>query len=168
MIRKLDTVGEKMNYTGKNHIILIGWNDKSKILIREILKFNETIDFLVINNLEKNHLTEENLFYIYGDPTDEKTLSQANLPEAKGVIIFANQLTQINSDSKGTLLIDGKTLLIATALTFVQEKLNTSIYVIAEIMNQDHIRLFNNIKVNKFILTEEINSYEVINSLLDQ
>jgi voltage-gated potassium channel len=108
------------------------------------------------------------LFYIYGDPTDEKILFQANPPEAKGGIIFATQVTQIIPDSKGTLLIDGKTLLIATALTFIQEKLNISIYVIAEIMNQDHIRLFNDIKVNKFIFTKGINSYEVINSLLDQ
>jgi voltage-gated potassium channel len=31
-------VGGKMKYTGKNHIILIGWSDKSKLAIQEILK----------------------------------------------------------------------------------------------------------------------------------
>jgi voltage-gated potassium channel len=31
-------VGGKMKYTGKNHIILNGWSDKSKLAIQEILK----------------------------------------------------------------------------------------------------------------------------------
>jgi voltage-gated potassium channel len=31
-------VGGKMKYTDKNHIILIGWSDKSKLAIQEILK----------------------------------------------------------------------------------------------------------------------------------
>ncbi|MFC6232651.1 potassium channel family protein [Paenibacillus allorhizosphaerae] len=29
-------VGGKMNYSGKNHIILVGWSDKSKLAMQEI------------------------------------------------------------------------------------------------------------------------------------
>ncbi|MBT2671577.1 NAD-binding protein [Streptomyces sp. ISL-14] len=87
-------VGGKMKYTGKNHIILIGWSDKSKSALQEIFKSDESIDIVIIDNLEKAPMLEERLFYVRGDATDEETLLRANLPRAKGVIIFADQITQ--------------------------------------------------------------------------
>ncbi|MDQ7860535.1 NAD-binding protein [Peribacillus frigoritolerans] len=77
-----------MKYTGKNHIILIGWSEKSKSAIQEIFKSDETIDIVIIDNLEKSPMMEERLSYVSRDATDEETLLRANLPKAKGVIIF--------------------------------------------------------------------------------
>ena len=57
-----------MKYSGRNHIILIGWNDKTKIVIQEILKYREHIDVVVIDNLQKDPLSEDRMFYINGDP----------------------------------------------------------------------------------------------------
>jgi voltage-gated potassium channel len=153
-----------MKYSGRNHIILIGWNDKTKIVIQEILKYREHIDVVVIDNLQKDPLSEDRMFYINGDPANVEALLRANLPEAKGVIIFANQLTQENY-SNSSLHIDGKTLLISKAITLFLEDKNKSIYVFAEIMKQDHIRLFKDVKLNKFIPIDEIISDEIIQSL---
>ncbi|MFJ7367008.1 NAD-binding protein [Peribacillus frigoritolerans] len=154
-----------MKYTGKNHIILIGWSEKSKSAIQEIIKSDETIDIIIIDNLEKSPMMEEHLFYVRGDATDEETLLRANLPKAKGVIIFADQITQDNYATRDPLLVDGKTLLVATAITAIEEKTNTAIHVTAEVINQKHIRLFERVKVDEFIPTQEMISHAAVRSL---
>jgi len=158
-------VGGQMKYTGKNHIILIGWSDKSQLAIKEILKSDKSIDIVIIDELENAPMVEKQLYYVRGDATDEETLYQANLPEAKGVIIFADQITQDNFATKDPLLVDGKTLLIATAITSIEEKLNKPIHVTAEVIYQKHIRLFQRVKVDEFIPTQEMISHAAVRSL---
>lgn len=158
-------VGGKMKYTGKNHIIIIGWSSKSQLAIQEILKTDKKTDIVIIDDWEKAPLMEERLFYIRGDATDEKTLFDANLPKAKGVIIFADLITQDNYATKDPLLVDGKTLLIATAITSIEERLNIAIHVTAEVINQHHIRLFEHVKVDEFIPTLEMISHAAVRSL---
>ena len=158
-------VGGKMKYTGKNHIILIGWSDKSELAIKEILKSDQSIDIVIIDDLETAPMVEKQLYYIRGDATDEETLYQANLPESKGVIIFADQITQDYLATKDPLLVDGKTLLIATAITSIEEKLNIPIHVTAEVIYQKHIRLFQRVKVDEFIPTQEMISHAAVRSL---
>jgi voltage-gated potassium channel len=158
-------VGGKMKYTGKNHIILIGWSDKSQLAIKEILKSDKSIDIVIIDELENAPMVEKQLYYVRGDATDEETLYQANLPESKGVIIFADQITQDNFATKDPLLVDGKTLLIATAITALEEKLNKPIHVTAEVIYQKHIRLFQRVKVDEFIPTQEMISHAAVRSL---
>lgn len=158
-------VGGKMKYTGKNHIILIGWGDKSKLAIQEILKSDKSVDIVIIDDLENSPMVEKQLYYIRGDATDEETLYQANLPEAKGVIIFADQITQDSFGKKEPLLVDGKTLLIATAITSIEEKQKINIHVTAEVVYQKHIRLFQRVNVDEFIPTQEMISHAAVRSL---
>ncbi|OLS41001.1 TrkA family potassium uptake protein [Bacillus sp. MRMR6] len=157
--------GGKMKYTGKNHIILIGWSIKSKLAIKEILKSDKKVDIVVIDDLEKAPLLEDRLFYVQGDPADEETLLNANLPKAKGVIIFADQTTQENFATRDPLLVDGKTLLVATAITSIEERLKIPIHVTAEVMFEKHIRLFEHVNVDEFIPTQEMISHAAVRSL---
>ncbi|MFF2445845.1 ion channel [Neobacillus sp. NPDC058068] len=158
-------IGGKMKYTGKNHIILIGWSAKSKLAIEEIFKSDKKIDIVIIDDLEKAPIMAERLFYVRGNATNEKTLLDANLPKATGVIIFANQITQDNYARKDPLLVDGKTLLIATAITTIEEKYHKSVHVTAEVIHQNHIPLFKHAKVDEFIPTQEMISHAAVRSL---
>ncbi|HZG17397.1 MAG TPA: ion channel [Candidatus Bathyarchaeia archaeon] len=158
-------VGGKMKYSGKQHIILIGWSDKSKLAIQEILASDTSTEIVIIDNLEKAPMIEERLFYIRGDATDEETLLRANLQKAKGVIIFADQITQETNLTKDPLLVDGKTLLIASAITSIEGKMKTSVHVTAEVMHQKHIRLFEHVKVDEFIPTQEMISHAAVRSI---
>jgi voltage-gated potassium channel len=158
-------VGGKMKYTGKNHIIIIGWYDKSNLAIEEILKSDKTVDIVIIDDLDNATMVQKQLYYIRGDATDEETLFRANLPEAKGVIIFAGQITQDHYAPKDPLLVDGKTLLIATAITSIEKRINKDIHVTAEVINQKHIRLFERVKVDVFIPTQEMISHAAVRSL---
>ncbi|WP_423802282.1 ion channel [Neobacillus sp. SAB-20_R2A] len=158
-------VGGKMKYTGKHHIILIGWSPKTKLAVKEILKTDKKTDIVIIDNLEKAPISEEHLFYVRGDATDEETLMNANLPKAKGVIIFADQVAQDNFLTKDPLLVDGKTLLVATAITTLEEKLKKDIHVTAEVINENHIQLFKHVQVDEFIPTQEMISHAAVRSL---
>ncbi|MCP3763938.1 ion channel [Domibacillus sp. A3M-37] len=158
-------VGGKMKYTGEHHIILIGWNEKSKAAVHEIIRSDQTVDIVLIDKMEKAPMMEEHLFYVRGDAADEETLMQANLPDAKGVIIFAEETLQVNGATKDPLLVDGKTLLIATAITSIEERLNISIHITAEVINQKHIRLFERVNVDEFIPTREMISHAAVRSL---
>ena len=158
-------VGGKMRYTGSNHIILIGWNEKSKAAVKEIITSDQTVDIILIDHMEKTPLMDEHLFYVRGDATDEETLMRANLPASKGVIIFAEESPQVNDAAKDPLLVDGKTLLIATAITSIEERENISIHVTAEVIHQQHIRLFERVKVDEFIPTNEMISHAAVRSL---
>ena len=164
-IEKLRVEG-KMKYTGKNHIILIGWNEKSKAAIQEIVRSDQMMDIVLIDKMAKApSIMEEHLFYVRGDATDEETLMQANLPHAKGVIIFAEETIRADYETKDPLLVDGKTLLVATAITAIEDRLNLSIHVTAEVINQKHIRLFERVKVDEFIPTREMISHAAVRSL---
>lgn len=158
-------VGGKMTFKGKDHIILIGWSDKSKLAVQEILKSDEKIDIVLIDELEKIPIIEERLFYVRGDAAEEETLLQANLPKAKGVIIFADQIIQGNHAVKNPSFIDGKTLLIATAITSIEKKVHVPIHVTVEVINQKNIRLFKHVKVDEFIPTQEMISHAAVRSI---
>ncbi len=158
-------VGGKMKFTGKNHIILIGWSTKTQLAIEEIFKSDKKTDIVIIDDLEKAPMMAERLFYVRGDATDEKTLLDANLPKAKGVIIFADPITQDHFARKDPLLVDGKTLLIATAITLVEKEYDKDIHVTAEVVNQKHLPLFKQVKVDEFIPTQEMISHAAVRSL---
>lgn len=158
-------VGGKMTYTGKDHVIIIGWSEKSEAALKEIVRSDQSVDVVLIDQLDKTPVDDEHLFYVCGDAADEETLMQANLPHAKGVIIFAEDIVQTGDAKKNPLLSDGKTLLIATAITAIEEKMNISIHVTAEVIDQKHIRLFERVKVDEFIPTQEMISHAAVRSL---
>ncbi|HSU79250.1 MAG TPA: potassium channel family protein [Candidatus Angelobacter sp.] len=164
VIEKL-RVGGKMKYTGRNHVILIGWGNKAKSAIQEILTSYKKTDVVIIDSLKESPVMEDRLFYIRGDATDEETLMRANVQKAKGVIIFAEELIKANYAKNDPLLVDGKTLLIATAITSIEKKLNCSVHVTVEVINQKHIRLFERVKVDEFVPTEKMISHAAVRSL---
>ncbi|WP_407716457.1 TrkA-related ion transporter [Neobacillus jeddahensis] len=87
------------------------------------------MDIVIIDQLEKAPVMDERLFYVRGDATNEETLLNANLPKANWVIIFADQITENNFATRDPLLVDGKTLLIATAITSVEARFDKKIHV---------------------------------------
>lgn len=146
--RRLKMEG-KLNYKGKNHLIIIGWSKSVKKTINEILNNKEIrSDVVLIDQLEETPFIHEQFHYICGNPTDTKVLQQANIDYAHSVSVFS-------SENEDEVLRDGKTLLIATAIEEYAAQQKTNIYTIAEIVHEDHIRMFQYANVNEFILSGE-------------
>nr|WP_323125825.1 NAD-binding protein [Gracilibacillus oryzae] len=132
-------------YNGKGHYIIIGWSQKAKFAIKEMLTTDNTIDIIIIDQLETAPILDTNVFYIKGNASEKATLEKANINEAKSVLIFAN-----DNISNGQLA-DGQTLLIASTI----ESIAPNVHTIAEIMQETHLKNFRYMNVDEFILSDE-------------
>lgn len=143
----------KLNYLGSGHFVLIGWLDKSKDAIEDLLGANEKNEIVLIDKkLERSPLEYRRFHYIQGDPTKYETLYNANLVKAKAVLIFSP------NDVNDPVLADGHTLMIASAIEHFSNQTQTDIYTIVEVMKEHHVHNFQHAKVDEFILTNQLTS----------
>ncbi|TWT09291.1 TrkA family potassium uptake protein [Planomicrobium sp. CPCC 101079] len=157
--RRLKMEG-KLRYRGKNHFLIIGWSKSVQKTIEEILNNKEIeSDVVLIDHLYEAPFVHEQFHYIRGNPTDTEVLQQANIDYAHSVSVFA-------SENEDEVLRDGKTLLIATAIEEYAAQQGKPIYTIAEIVHEDHIRMFQYANVNEFILSGESFSHMMTKALL--
>ncbi|MGN8645850.1 ion channel [Gracilibacillus sp. HCP3S3_G5_1] len=142
--RKKRLEGDIM-YKGNGHHIIIGWSQKAKFAIQEMLATHEEIEIIIIDQLEKAPMLESNIFYIKGNPSEKEPLEKANIKEAKSVLIFSDDTI---TDGQ---LADGKTLLIASTITEMAPEVHT----IVEIMEENHIKNFKYLQIDEFIISNE-------------
>jgi voltage-gated potassium channel len=144
----------KLDYKGKNHIIIIGWSKKAEFAIEEILETDDQIDVVLIDLLEKTPYNDRRVFYVQGSASDQQILKKANIQDSKSVIIFTDGTI---SDSQ---LADGKSLLIATTV----ERMATNVHTTVEIHQEEHIQNFRHVQVDEFVLTHETISRMAVRS----
>jgi voltage-gated potassium channel len=141
----------KLRYKGQNHFVMIDWSKQANLAIQEILKSDAHIEVVLIDNMEKTPIVHDRVHYIQGNPVHAGTLELANLSEAKAVFIFGNEFPTSDSLLQDTAYVDGKTLLIATAI----ERNFKQVYTIVEIKDQTNIPNFTHVNVDEFILGSE-------------
>ncbi|WP_246941358.1 potassium channel family protein [Bacillus pinisoli] len=135
----------RMIYKGEGHLVIIGWSSKANFAIQEILESTLDTDVVIIDQLDKTPLVKDRVHYIKGQATTDETLVNANITQAKAVLIFADD--KIQNDE----LADGKSLLIATSI----ERLGKQVHTIVEILNENHIKNFKHIHIDDFLLSHE-------------
>ncbi|HEX7063557.1 MAG TPA: potassium channel family protein [Bacillales bacterium] len=135
----------KLAYKGKGHIVIIGWSRKAEHALNEILSSNETVDIVIIDTLEKAPLMKDRLHYIQGEASEERALEQANLREARAVLIFAD------ANISEPQICDGKSLMIVTAV----EEFAPHVHTVVEVMDEKHIENFHYVDVDEFILMHQ-------------
>ncbi|GAA5416395.1 hypothetical protein Pryu01_01429 [Paraliobacillus ryukyuensis] len=129
----------------KQHYIIIGWSKKASFAIKEMLDTSKDIEIVIIDDLENAPILEDNIHYIKGNASDTATLKKANVQEAHSVLVFADDM--IEDDQ----LTDGKTLLIASAI----ESIAPDVHTIVEVMEEEHIKNFEYMQVDEFIVSTE-------------
>ncbi|MFC0560155.1 potassium channel protein [Halalkalibacter alkalisediminis] len=146
--RKLKEEG-KLRYKGKNHYVIIGWTNKAKHTMNEIMEIDDYAKILVIDSLGKSPIEHERFSYIQGDPTDIETLEKANILEAKAVLIFTRDMEY------NPVTADGQSLLIVSSIESYAVEMNKEIYTIVEILKEKHISNFEHANVDEFIIADE-------------
>ena len=118
--------------TLKNHIVICGWNETGRYIIKEIREnpklFKKHI--VVITENEEENIPKE-CFLKIGDPTKEDTLISVNVKEADLVIILAEKKELLNEDT-----IDARSSLVALLVRSLAPK----IYIIAEFLKEENAR----------------------------
>lgn len=145
----------KIVYKDKNHFIYIGWSKKTKDAIEELFDSSPNAQVVLVENMDSSPYDHPQVHFIQGDPSIEKTLINANIFGAKRVCIFAD------SSIEDSVLKDGKTLLIASAVESLSKTHQKPIHTIVEISKESHIINFKHVNVDDFVL-----SYESVSRLI--
>ncbi|WP_047983658.1 potassium channel family protein [Ornithinibacillus californiensis] len=97
----------KVAYKGENHIILIGWNERTRILMDTILKKDPKAEIVLIDQtLSQMSYRHFPIHFIHGDPTDDYFLQKANIQKATKVVISGdNHKNEKQSDNQSILTV---------------------------------------------------------------
>ncbi|WP_044158683.1 TrkA family potassium uptake protein [Virgibacillus sp. MSP4-1] len=148
----------KIMYKGKGHYIIIGWSKKANYALQEMLKTNEDIDVVIIDEQEKAPVLSEHIYFVRGYAASTETLEKANIKEAESVLIFADDSIE------ETQLVDGKTLLIASTV----ESIAPDVHTVVEVMDESHIKNFKHNQVDDFIFSHETISSLAVRSIFSR
>ncbi|HSJ37021.1 MAG TPA: ion channel [Planococcus sp. (in: firmicutes)] len=157
-LRKIREERGELMFKGRDHIVIIDWSHKAENAIAEILKQNAQTEIVVIDKLEKAKEIHPRIHYVRGKATHEEVLRQANILQAKAVLIFADDRIE------DQMLTDGKSLLIATAL----ERLAPDVYTTVEVEREEHVPNFSHVRVDKFIMSNGTIAKMAVNSIFSE
>lgn len=143
----------EVSYKGKEHIVIIGWNERSRTIIDQ-LSMDEQIS-LIDESLTKAPDTSKNVHFIQGNPTHDAILLKANICDAKLVLITADQ-------GKNEQHSDSFTILTILAI----KGLCPSIYCIAEILTNQQINNAKRAGADEIIKTNFITSFVMYKSII--
>ncbi|WP_099160029.1 potassium channel family protein [Virgibacillus ndiopensis] len=81
----------KVAFKGTNHVIFIGWNERTRHLLNMTLKQNNKVEIVLIDRT-LSHLPYQQfpVHFIHGDPSEDTTLERARIDLAESVIITAD------------------------------------------------------------------------------
>ncbi|WP_059105914.1 potassium channel family protein [Shouchella shacheensis] len=140
---------EILVYTKENHIVMINWSQKTNITIDEILGLNQNIDIVLIDQMNNSPIKHDNIHYIQGNATKTDILQKANILHAKSICIFSPD------DVVDKMAGDGKTILIASTIKHTAKQQNRNLYIVAELLEEDHITNSNQDCIDKFIISNK-------------
>src|SRR5699024_10462394 len=94
-----------ISYKGSDHLICIGWNERTKKLVEITLKARPKMEVVLIDQ-SLTHLSYQHfpIHFIHGDATEDWTLKQANVKKASKVIITSNMSESEESADKYSVL----------------------------------------------------------------
>lgn len=145
------------SYNFEDHVILCEWNYRMQFILKELRlasQFKE-IPIVLIANIERNPIDDENLFFIQGQVSDE-TLERANLVKAKTVIILGD-------DSLDYTARDAKVILS----TLTVESINPKAYTIVELVNEAYVMTCKRAKADEIIVSSELSSMLISQATLN-
>lgn len=156
----------KASFKGKNHYIIIGWNECSREVINSLLNKQKSISIALIDStLNKNPLPNHKVHFVKGASCQDSVLQQANIHNAKKVIITADA-------NLGELQADMNSILTLLAV----KGLNPNVETIVEILTKEQManakragadEIIQTNLLTSFVMHQSINSQDMVTSFLD-
>jgi voltage-gated potassium channel len=138
-----------------NHIVIIGWNEKTSELIETFQKIKPYKNLVLIDDTLEESPLIENLHFIKGNPTVDRTLVRANVEHADAAIITANQHKN-ESDA------DMNSILILLAL----KGINPDLYTVIELVTGMQVNNAKRAGADEIIKSYQLSSHLMMNSYL--
>jgi voltage-gated potassium channel len=145
------------SYNFENHIILCEWNYRARVILKELRLEPQTQEtpIILVANLERKPIDDENLFFIQGQVSDE-TMNRANLVKAKTVIILGD-------DSLDYTARDAKVILS----TLTVESINPKAYTIVELVDEAYVPTCRRANADEIIVSSELSSMLISQAALN-
>jgi voltage-gated potassium channel len=139
-------------YRGSGHIILIGYNERTKKIIHTLHE-NSQIPIVIMDGTLKEHpIPQSNVFFIRGDSTMEESWIKANVTKSKLAVITADP-TKSEKDSD---------MYVITSLLAVKG-VHHSAYCISEILTPEQMQNALRAGASAIIKTNDIVGLAFIN-----
>jgi voltage-gated potassium channel len=148
----------KATYSGEGHIIIIGWNERSREVINQLMSLQQGCNIILIDeSLKENPYKDYHIHFVKGTPFKDDVLRKANLSEASKVIITADQnKDETNAD-------------MSSVLTLLAIKGNMpNLYTVVEILTDEQIANAERAGADEIIQTNKQTSYVMMNSIVSQ
>lgn len=117
----------KVSYRAKNHIVIVGWNERTRQMVRLVKKYHPKAEMVLIDDsLDRLPYKEFPVHFIHGDATEDHTLKLANITMAKSAVITADHTKQERES-------DNRTILTTVAIRGNHEQ----IPIVAEILSKN-------------------------------
>lgn len=124
--KQKDQMEGKVMFKGKNHFIVVGWNERSKVVIDKFIHTKNEAIVLIDETLTSSPFTDYRGHFIRGRGNTDEVLIRANIYEANKVLITADP-------TKDELTADMNTILTLLAI----KGLNPNVYCIVEVLTAD-------------------------------
>ena len=144
----------------KKHVVICGWKNDIKMLIRGILRKNREMnptDIILISNIDdvkiqslRDDMELQGLNILRGDFTEEQTLLNANIREAGKVLIIGENQENLNEE-----LVDSRVFVC----TLLVRKLNSKCHICAEIKTERYKNYLESQNCAEVIYVDEYTRY---------
>lgn len=119
-----DLSSGKVAFKGINHLIIVGWNERTKALVSTLQKSYANKDIVVIDKTLQNIPYRKNNFhFIQGEASMDSVLENANISQAEKIIITSDP-------NKNETSVDRQTIIT----TLAARGMNPSLLIISEIV----------------------------------
>lgn len=153
--RQTDFLEGKVAYKGKDHIVIIGWNERSREVINKYLEFQYTGTIVLIDEtLKENPFSNYRVQFIQGRTHIDQTLLKANINDAAKVLITADQ-------NRDELQADMNTILTLLAI----KGCNSTIPCVVEVLTAEQAANAKRAGADIVIQSNSITSSVMFNSL---
>jgi len=156
--KQSEVLDGKVAFKGKRHIIVIGWNERSREILKTLAKNDKSQTFILIDeSLDINPLPELNVHFIRGRSNQDETLIKANVYDASKVIITADP-------NRGELQADMGSILTLLAV----KGINREVQCIVEILTTEQVANARRAGADEVVQTNMLTSFIMINSISSQ
>ncbi|WP_100405273.1 potassium channel family protein [Bacillus solitudinis] len=147
-----------LSFMGKEHVIIIGWNERSNHAIQNLQKEKPMQSIVLIDEtLEQlpTSIFHRHLHFIKGNSSEDTVLKQANIGFASSVLITArHEGSEFSTDARSIL----------TTLAVRSHSPNT--YIIVEILTKEQMENARRAGADEIIASTTLTGAVLINSLL--
>jgi len=138
--------GHVSTTTGQSgHVVICGWNPQGEAIANSLLASLYCQGVVVVAISERRPLSNDDVEFVAGDPTQDEALRRAGIERAKSAIVLADYRQDAND-------ADARALLVALAV----ESLSPAVHTCVQLLNCENKQHFERAGVDEIICLDQI------------